>query len=143
MEKEFITNSAEDTKNFGKFLAKSLKKGRVFCLSGELGSGKTTFAQGFLEGMGVSGPYTSPTFLIMKHYQRESGDHNIKNIFHLDAYRVEKDDILDLGWDEIISDPSSVVIVEWAERIHNIIPENAMWINFSWIDKDKRKITQG
>lgn len=140
MEKEFITNSAEETRSFGNLLAKSLKKGSVICLSGELGSGKTTFAQGFLGGFDVPGPYTSPTFLIMKHYEKKSEDQNIKNIYHLDAYRVEKDDILDLGWEEIISDPESVVIVEWAERINEIIPDDAMWIIFEWIDKDRRKI---
>ena len=64
-----------------------------------------------------------------------------ENIFHFDAYRVKKNDIMNLGWEEIVSNPKNIVIVEWADRISGIIPQDALWINFEWLDENKRKIT--
>ena len=101
-----ITKSTEETQELGRKIARELKNFRMVCLVGELGSGKTTFAQGFLQELGAEGPYTSPTFLIMKQYHIA---HNIKHkteksemfhdIYHIDAYRVNEKDILNLGWE--------------------------------------------
>lgn len=146
MQKEFITTSSAQTKKLGEMLAEELKSGSasrrravsasrvgaIICLSGDLGSGKTTFTQGLLKGLKVKGPYTSPTFVIMKKYKN--------NIFHFDVYRITDKDILNLGWEEIIADKKSVIIVEWADRIKRIIPRNALWVKFEWADKNKRKI---
>jgi tRNA threonylcarbamoyladenosine biosynthesis protein TsaE len=143
-EKEFITQSSKETQKLGKILAQELYGGEIICLTGELGAGKTTFTQGLLSGLEVEGPYTSPTFVIMKHYKKQdTGDkeQGIKNIYHIDAYRVSSHDIIDLGWEEIVSGKNNIIIVEWAERIADIIPKNALQINFQWINEDKRKIT--
>lgn len=145
--KTFVTKNSHETKKLGEMLAKSLSTGQVICLLGDLGAGKTTFTQGFLDGLGVSGPYTSPTFVIMKQYHitcnikyvtREN--RLVRNVYHIDAYRVGSEDILNLGWEEITKDKNNVIIVEWAERIRDIIPEEALWIDFSWIDENERKI---
>ncbi len=135
---KFTTNSAKETQALGKLLAQELliekktaKKGQVVCLFGDLGSGKTTFTQGLLKGLGAKGPYTSPTFVIMKKYN---------SIYHIDAYRVEAPDILSLGWKEIVADKDNIVIVEWAERIKKIIPRNFLSIRFKWLDEDRREI---
>jgi len=138
--KTVCTQSFQETQKLGKELVKNLIPGQVICLSGELGTGKTTFAQGLLEGLGVEGPYTSPTFLIMKKYESKAESQKSKAIYHIDAYRVSDKDILNLGWEEIISDPDNLIVVEWAERIKKIIPKNAQWINFTWEKKEKRKI---
>lgn len=151
--KTFITNNSKETQELGEKLAQKIKGGTIIALKGELGAGKTTFTQGLLKGLGVEGLYTSPTFLIMKHYKKEilnnklqiskksqNPKSKIKNIYHIDAYRVGVDDILNLGWEEIVSDPNSIVIIEWSERIEKIIPANALWVNFKWLDKNKRKI---
>jgi len=135
------TNNFKETQKLGEKLAKDILSGKIaskiICLSGDLGAGKTTFAQGILKGLKVAGPYTSPTFVIMKKYEN--------NIYHLDAYRVSADDILNLGWEELIAPPAggskNIIIVEWADRIRKIIPKNRVWINFEWIDEKKRKIT--
>lgn len=153
MAKEFITKSSNQTKKLGKALARELKNGVIICLVGELGSGKTTFAQGILEGLGAEGPYTSPTFLVIKNYKKEfpisksqfpnkskKPKSKLQNIYHVDTYRVSAKDILDLGWEEIINDKSNVIIIEWADRISDIIPKDALWINFDWVDENKRKI---
>jgi len=145
MQEELTTTSAKQTQGLGETLAKELKGGEVICLSGELGSGKTTFTQGILKGLEADGPYTSPTFVIMKKYQTHLSlsfeRRGIKGeVYHFDAYRVEAEDVLNLGWEEIIADPHNVVIVEWADRIKKIIPSHALWIRFEGVTEDKRKI---
>ena len=132
MEKTFITHSSNETQKLGKLLAREFQGGEIICMTGELGAGKTTFTQGLLKGLGVKGPYTSPTFVIMKKYT--------ENIYHLDAYRVGASDVLSLGWEEIVADKTNVVIIEWAERIAEIIPKDSLWIEFSWMGEKERRI---
>ncbi|MFA5926140.1 MAG: tRNA (adenosine(37)-N6)-threonylcarbamoyltransferase complex ATPase subunit type 1 TsaE [Parcubacteria group bacterium] len=136
----FVTNNAKQTQKLGEMLAKELRGGEILCLSGELGSGKTTFSQGILKGLGVKGPFTSPTFVVLKHYGIRNYELGIMNVYHIDVYRVGPKDILELGWEEIIAGKNNVVIVEWAERIKRIIPKSAIWLKFSHFDKNNRKI---
>ncbi len=154
MKKTFITNNFRKTRKLGELLASELRGGEIVCLSGELGSGKTTFSQGVLKGLGAKGPYTSPTFVVMKQYRvmqtpppppplTKGGNKKgggIQNIYHFDIYRVGVKDILDLGWDEITANKSNIIIVEWAERIKSIIPKNAIWMKFEHLGKNRRKI---
>lgn len=140
-----ITKSSQETQKLGEELAKKMKGGEMVCLTGELGSGKTTFTQGFLKELGAKGPHTSPTFLIMKQYLLQLKTKNeklktIENIYHIDAYRVNGRDILNLGWEEIIANKKNITIIEWAERIKNIIPKNAHWVRFEWAGEKERKI---
>jgi len=135
---KFITTSKTQTRKLGEALAKELHKAcppkrrvKMICLSGNLGTGKTTFAQGFLKGLKIKGPYTSPTFIIMKKYN---------NTYHIDAYRIKDKDLLELGWKEIIADKKNVIIIEWAERVRKIIPKDAIWIKFKWIAKNEREL---
>ena len=167
MEK-IITTSVEETRKLGEALAKELKGGEIICLEGELGSGKTAFAQGMLKGLKVEGPYTSPTFLIIKHYKKEipnpksqipnksenyklqitnylatpdlAKPDNLQDIYHIDAYRVSSADILELGWEEIMKNKNNVIIIEWADRIKRIIPKSAIWFKFRLAGKNKRDI---
>lgn len=158
MHEEFITQSEKETKELGRLLARELKGGEVVCLCGDLGAGKTTFTQGLLEALGAEKPYTSPTFVIMKKYKtkrqvtsdkgqgvgrkiRTTSDRNICTVYHFDAYRVGTEDVLALGWEELSDDPENVCIVEWADRISPIIPYQALWIGFEWLDEKRRKLT--
>lgn len=156
MRKEFITTNSKETRKLGEILASELKEGGVICLSGDLGAGKTTFTQGLLKGLGAKGPYTSPTFVIMKKYELKIPNNKlqisnklqnsklkIRNVYHIDAYRVEVGDVLSLGWEEIVANPENIVIIEWAERIRKIIPKESLWINFKWAGENERKITFG
>ncbi len=140
MQKEFTTKNAKQTQELGRMLAQELSGGSVICLDGELGAGKTTFTQGLLEGLGAEKPYTSPTFVIMKHYEIKNIKSEIKNIYHIDAYRVEANDILALGWEEMLGNKKNVIIVEWAERLCDIIPGDALRIGFEWKGEEERKI---
>lgn len=134
--KSFIAISSVQTKKFGGVLAKELSGGEIICLSGNLGSGKTTFTQGLLNGLKIKGPFTSPTFNIIKTYKIKS-----KIIYHIDAYRIEAKDLLELGWKDFAGKPNSIVIIEWAERVKKIIPKNSLWIKFKWIRDKERKIS--
>jgi tRNA threonylcarbamoyladenosine biosynthesis protein TsaE len=134
-----LTNSAKETQKFAKDFAESLVGGRrssagafVVALRGDLGGGKTTFLQGFARGLGIKEKVLSPTFNIYKRYG---------NFYHFDCYRIEKpEEILNLGFKEIISNPKNIVAIEWAEKIEDILPKNTKWITFEFIDENVRSI---
>lgn len=137
--KSYITNSPFQTKKLGEKLAKEILRNKlkrrafVIGLTGELGGGKTTFLQGFARGLGIKEKILSPTFVIMKRF---------KNFYHIDCYRLQKpEELLDLGFKEIISNPSNIVVIEWADKIKKIIPKNTIRIKFNFIDEKTRKIT--
>jgi len=136
-----VTKSAQETKKAGEFLAQEMIKGKktlIIGLEGELGSGKTTFIQGMAKGLKIKERITSPTFVIMRKFKFEPVSH-LKYFYHIDCYRVQSKDLLDLGFKEIVSQPNMVVI-EWAEKIKKILPKDTFWIRFEYLDKDKRKI---
>jgi tRNA threonylcarbamoyladenosine biosynthesis protein TsaE len=138
--KEIITNSAEETVSLGRKFAQNAIGGEIICLQGDLGAGKTTFSQGFLREMGIEGALTSPTFVVMKQYVIKNKVLSLKNIYHIDTYRVESEDILTLGWEEILADKKNIILVEWPEKIKDIIPPDASWLEFKLINENQRKI---
>lgn len=147
---KILTRNSEETKNLAKVLAMEIRGGEVICLSGDLGSGKTTFTQGLLEALGAEGPYTSPTFTIIKKYDFLKANAvnppagRLKTIYHIDAYRVEEKDLLELGWQDFAGKENCITIVEWAKRIEKIIPSppagGALWLNFKWLSENEREI---
>lgn len=138
--KIFTTTNSKQTQELGELLAEGIKDGKIICLEGELGSGKTTFAQGILKGLGAKGPYSSPTFVVLKEYLLKSKSQKLKAVYHMDAYRVTVKNVLDIGWKEIVADKNNIIIIEWADKIRKIIPKDSIWIKFKWLDKDKREI---
>lgn len=148
--KKFISNNPEESKKFAqdfakKFLAeKRQKKGAlVLALAGELGSGKTVFAQSFAEALGVKEKIKSPTFIIMRKHQIPStkSQTQFKFLYHFDVYRIrDEKEGLNLNWKEIISDPQNIVLVEWADKIKKILPRDCVKINFKHKDGNKREI---
>ena len=144
MKKEFITSSPTETKNSAKEIAqeilkkKSQKTSFVIGLKGELGSGKTTFVQGFAKGLGIKEKILSPTFVIYRKFRIK----NSKYFYHFDCYRIKRaKDILNLDFKEIISNPENIVVVEWADKIKKIMPKNTLWISFKLINEFSRKLT--
>ena len=144
----FKTNSSVQTKKIAGILASELLKTKmkknalVLALSGELGSGKTTFTQGLAKGLGMKEKIKSPTFLIIKSYKLRVK--NFKNFIHIDAYRLKKPkDILALGWREMSGDTKNIIVIEWAKHIAKILPAHHIDINFKHIPENKRKITLG
>lgn len=127
----YETNTPEETRNIGKKIAENAKAGQVYCLIGDLGVGKTIFTKGFAEGMNIKEHITSPTFTIVNEYT--SGRLTLN---HFDVYRITDIEEMDeIGYEEYFYG-EGVCLVEWANLISEIIPENAIWIN---IEKDLEK----
>ncbi|OGM66666.1 tRNA (adenosine(37)-N6)-threonylcarbamoyltransferase complex ATPase subunit type 1 TsaE [Candidatus Woesebacteria bacterium RIFCSPLOWO2_01_FULL_43_11] len=136
---EFITKSPGETKKLGKTLANNLTGGEIFALTGNLGSGKTTFVQGFAEGLRVKTRIISPTFILMRRYNIKP-----KNFYHVDLYRLEENaekEVVNLGLTDIWGRKENIVVIEWAEKIKGLIPKSAKWITFEDLEGDKRKIS--
>jgi tRNA threonylcarbamoyladenosine biosynthesis protein TsaE len=141
-----VTKSPGETKELGKTLSDTLiikkEKGElsgpiILCLYGELGSGKTTFIQGMLQGLGIETRILSPTFIIVRRYECQVLD---RSISHIDCYRLTKEiEIEGLGFDEDFSNQSGLVLVEWADRVGNSkLPEERMDITFETADGNHR-----
>jgi tRNA threonylcarbamoyladenosine biosynthesis protein TsaE len=101
----------------------------VVALSGELGAGKTTFAQAVARALGVEEIVSSPTFVIEKIYQLPKYGHGVsifKRLVHIDAYRLKSaEELRSLGWDEIIADCTNLIVIEWPENVEDAIPKTA------------------
>lgn len=133
------THSPEETFNIGKEMGAKVKPGQVYCLSGDLGVGKTVFTQGFARGMGITDNVNSPTFTIVQVY-----DEGRLPLYHFDVYRIgdvcEMDEI---GYEEYFFG-EGVCLIEWAELVKEILPANVKWIKIEKSlvqDFDYRKIT--
>ncbi len=99
----------------------------VVTLSGDLGAGKTTLTQAIARELGITENIISPTFVIMKRYELHK-----KNLIHIDAYRLESaDELLKLGWAELIADPKNLILIEWPEKVAEIIPKNAVRVSLA------------
>ena len=111
-------------------LGEKAEKGEIYCLEGELGTGKTVFAKGFAKGLGIEEIVDSPTFTIVKEYQGR------EKLYHFDIYRIEDiEELQEIGFSEMISG-DAVCLIEWASQIEEEIPENAKWIT---IENDLEK----
>lgn len=131
---QVVTKNAQETGELGERLGRSLKKGVVIALYGELGSGKTTFVQGLARGIGIKKRIISPTFVMVRQYP-------ITNFFHVDLYRINTiEEIKNLGLEELWEDPQNIVAIEWAEKAKNILPLKRIEVFFAHRDKNKRKI---
>ncbi len=111
----------------------------VVALEGDLGAGKTTFTQIAGKVLGVEENMHSPTFVIMKVYEIDFK--RFKKFIHIDAYRLEKDEeLLHLGWEEMLRDPENLIFIEWPERVRNIIPQDSIKVLFKHVSEEVREI---
>lgn len=134
MEYQIISKSAEDTMKLGQRFAALSKPGTTFCLTGDLGAGKTTLVRGIAKALNIKSVVQSPTFNIMKVYF--DGD---RPLIHIDAYRLADLDT-DIGLDEYIGYETGITVIEWPEFIKDLIPENAVEVNITHIKDDERNI---
>jgi len=152
--KIYITKNSEETKKLGFNFAKTLRKGDVVCLYGDLGFGKTTFVQGLAEGLGIKKRIISPTFIIVRCYELQTSNFKLKTqnyssklkslerFYHVDLYRIGSErDIEGLGLEEIINDKNNIVVIEWAERLRSLMPAKRVDVEFSYEEENIRKVT--
>jgi tRNA threonylcarbamoyladenosine biosynthesis protein TsaE len=132
MERIYISKSYEDTQNLAYNIGLKINEPMVFLLSGDLGSGKTTFTQGLAKGLEITKTISSPTFTIMKNYKGRM----ILN--HIDAYRLESHH-QDLGFDELIGS-TGVTVIEWPDYLEELFPEEYLRIDIKSISKNRRKL---
>ena len=147
-----VTKSAEETKKVAKLFAKDIigefqvgKKATIIALVGNLGAGKTTFTQGFAEGLGIKEKIQSPTFVILKEYeihQHKISKSCFKHFYHIDCYRLKNEkDAKTIDLEEIIKNPENLVLIEWAERVKKILPKKQLLtVKFFHINEETRKI---
>jgi len=147
---KFITKNFEETQKLGEELAGEIKDGTVVALYGDLGSGKTTFVQGFAKGLGINKRLISPTYIILRTYKIKLKTKNlklktsvqeVKNFYHVDLYRIQnEEDIKGIGLDEIIKNGKDIVAIEWAEKLGKFLPKKRIDVHFR-TQGDAREIT--
>ncbi len=128
--KVYETNEEQQTYDIGYKLGLESSPGNIYCLIGDLGVGKTIFSKGFASGIGITEHITSPTFTIVQVYEGE------KPMYHFDMYRIEDPDELEMIGYEDYFYGEGVCLVEWANNVIDVIPDNAIWIT---IEKDLEK----
>ena len=135
-DKIFNTKGAEETINAGKIFGRGLGSGDVVALTGELGAGKTVFAQGICEALGVKNSVISPTFTIVNEYD------GLHKVFHFDAYRIESQkDFISIGFEDYLLE-EGICIIEWADKIKDLLPERTIWVKFYHheTEEDRREL---
>lgn len=136
MNKKFISKSLKDTKDLAYKVAEELKGGEVLCLYGELGTGKTHFTKYLGEALGIPpGEILSPTFVYWRNHEAEDLWLN-----HFDFYRIEQiEEVDNIGFEEAIYDKNAVSVIEWADKVSNLLPSNRIDVFIKKLSGDKRE----
>ncbi len=130
--KKFVSESADQTRDFAKTYAATLRGGDVLLLDGEMGAGKTVFVQGLAAGLGISETPTSPTYAYMNDYDGR--------LFHYDCYRIETPEQAErLGLADYF-DMGGVCVIEWWQNIAPLLPENCKRVRIKKIGENAREI---
>ena len=125
------TYSEKETFAFGKKMGEEAVPGQIIAINGDLGVGKTVLTKGLAEGLGITEPVCSPTFTIVQIY-----DEGRLTLYHFDVYRIaDPEEMAEIGYEDYFFG-QGVCLVEWAELIYDLMPENTIWIR---IKKDLQK----
>jgi tRNA threonylcarbamoyladenosine biosynthesis protein TsaE len=132
---DFISHSEAQTRRLGARLGELFEGGEIVALQGELGTGKTCWVQGVGQGLQVDQYVTSPTFTLVNEYPGRL------TLFHIDLYRINQAvEALAFGLEDYLYG-DGVCLIEWAERITEVLPPDCLWITFYYLDDTKRRIT--
>jgi tRNA threonylcarbamoyladenosine biosynthesis protein TsaE len=130
------SHTPAETQAIGERLGASLRPGAVVACTGELGAGKTCFLQGLARGLGVTGPVTSPTFVLVNEYHRADSE----VLYHVDAFRLATaDEARAMGLAELLEE-SRVVVIEWPAHVVAILPDEHLRVQMSWVDDSRRAL---
>ncbi len=135
----FESNSVNETKDFASKFSKKINSGKIIALNGDLGAGKTTFAQGFAIGMGIEEHVGSPTFKLVSEYQG-----NRMKLYHVDCYRLNGvDDFLNMGGENLLLPFDGISLFEWSSIISDVLPNNIIRVDFRRFkgSPDRRQLT--
>jgi tRNA threonylcarbamoyladenosine biosynthesis protein TsaE len=132
-----VSNSTQRTIQIGSVLGKELKPGDIISLIGDLGSGKTCFARGVAIGLEADERYiSSPSFIIVNVYPAKHP------VYHIDLYRLSgNEEIEEIGIVEMMEEGKGVYVVEWADRMIELLPSERMDVHLTWLDASRREIT--
>ena len=131
---ETVTQSSEETQRLARAVGEACRGGELLLLSGELGTGKTSFVQGLAQGLGIEEYVHSPTFVLVGQY------HGRLTLYHADLYRIESaGEAADLGFDDYYR-PDVVCAVEWAEKTPGIFPNEHLRVTIDHLGGDRRRI---
>ena len=134
-EKKIVIKNEEETKKFGEKLCEKLTAGSIVALTGDLGTGKTTLTKAIAAGLGVTDVITSPTFNIVKQY-----DSGRLPLYHFDVYWIgDVDEMYEFGYEEYFFG-DGVCVIEWADLIEEIIPDDAVRIEIEYGEKEGERI---
>lgn len=131
---KITTQSSQETIELGKNFAKIIAATDTVILEGNLGGGKTTFVKGVLKGLGIRGIARSPSFTLIRHYKSKK-----LNIHHIDLYRLDEKNIVDIGIDDYLYEPHSIAFIEWGEKIQDTLPRYIK-LEFFFIGENSRRI---
>ncbi len=136
-----LSKSEKDTARLAHDFVQGLKSGQSAGLIGDLGAGKTAFVKGVAAALGIKQTVNSPTFVLMRVYSVKKHP-VIKHLVHVDAYRIHKASSLTaIGLSDYIKDPTALVLIEWADRVQEILPPQATMIRFKHLKEFTREIS--
>lgn len=137
---DIISHSPEQTRSLGSQVGRLLGPGDVVLLSGEIGAGKTTFAQGLARGLGVTEPVQSPTFTIVAEHPARAGDAATR-LYHIDLYRLDGvADTDSFGFDEYLEGDAAITAIEWPERARASMPDTFLLVELGHMADTKRQV---
>jgi tRNA threonylcarbamoyladenosine biosynthesis protein TsaE len=132
---QFLTASAEETFELAYSIGERINQPTIFLLDGELGTGKTVFAKGIAAGLEIDpAEVNSPTFTIINQHQGRM------RMYHIDLYRIEGDEIRHLGLEEMLEEPDSVIVIEWAERLGEFVIPGACQVKINYGEGEFRSL---
>lgn len=136
-----ISHSEKETEKIARKLAKKLRGGEIIGLIGNLGAGKTVFVRGLAKAFGIKKPITSPSFVLLKPYKIKDSRFKIKELVHVDAYRLKNEkDLIDIGIKDWLGKKDTISIIEWADRVKKILPKNAIKIKIKFGKRENERI---
>ncbi len=135
MERVVEIKDLDELREFAREFAKRLNDGDCVVLTGDLGSGKTTFVKELCKNFGIEN-VTSPSFAIINEYENE------RKIYHLDFYRIKRwEELINIGYFELIQNEEAIKFIEWGDLFSNVLPSKRIELKFEIVEEDKRKIT--
>ena len=129
------TSSRQETKALAARFARALRGGEIVFLRGPIGAGKTVFVKGIAQALGLKSSPTSASFSLMKEYKNKKF-----RLFHIDLFRLEENEVFNLGFEEMLEDEKAIILAEWPDPIRHLLPQDRLEMDFILKEGDERDI---